>query len=76
MLKPTKREIQQALKNAGFYQGSIDGKVGPQTREAIKEFQRANGLHVDGVVGRQTWERLAPYLDQSSVELGAAETLK
>lgn len=78
MLKPTKREIQQALKGAGFYQGGVDGKIGPQTREAIKEFQRANGLRVDGVVGRQTWERLAPYLDQSggSVELGAAETLK
>lgn len=78
MLKPTKREIQQALKGAGFYQGGVDGKIGPQTREAIKEFQRANGLRVDGVVGRQTWERLAPYLDQSggSVELGATETLK
>lgn len=76
MLKPTKREIQQALKGAGLYKGSVDGKIGPRTREAIKEFQRVNGLNVDGVVGRQTWERLAPYLDPSSSELGAAETLK
>lgn len=76
MLKPTKHEIQQALKGAGFYKGAVDGKIGPQTREAIKEFQRVNGLSADGVVGRQTWERLAPYLDTSSTELGAAETLK
>jgi resuscitation-promoting factor RpfB len=31
-----------------------DGIVGPQTRGAIRRFQRANGLVVDGVVGPQT----------------------
>lgn len=78
MLKPTKREIQQALKNAGFYQGAVDGRIGSQTRGAVKEFQRSHGLKVDGVVGRQTWEKLAPYLEQSAShgELNAAETLK
>lgn len=78
MLKPTKREIQQALKNAGFYQGTVDGRIGSRTREAVKEFQRSHGLKVDGVVGRQTWEKLAPYLEQSasSGELSAAESLK
>ena len=78
MLKPTKREIQQALKNAGFYQGTLDGRIGSQTREAVKEFQRTYGLNADGVVGRKTWEKLAPYLEQSasSGELGAMETLK
>jgi len=78
MLKPSKTEIQQALKAAGFYQGSIDGKFGPLTREAVKEFQRINGLKVDGIVGKQTWAKLAPYLDlsSSSGELSAAEPLK
>lgn len=77
MLKPSKQEIQQALKAAGFYQGTIDGKIGPQTREAIKEFQRINGLKVDGIVGRHTWEKLAPYLQSAgSDELSAAELLK
>ena len=78
MLKPSKTEIQQALKAAGFYQGAIDGKIGPKTREAIKEFQRVNALQVDGVVGRQTWEKLAPYLEQSasSGDINAAEPLK
>ena len=64
--KPSKKEIQQALKNAGFYQGPIDGKLGSQTREAVKEFQRINGLKADGVVGNQTWDKLAPYLELAS----------
>ena len=65
-LKPSKRAIQQALKNAGFYQGTVDGKIGPKTREAVKAFQEVNGLKADGVVGRQTWEKLAPYLSMAS----------
>lgn len=76
-LKPTKKEIQQALKNAGFYQGPVDGKMGPKTRDAIRQFQQVNGLKVDGVAGKQTWTKLSAYLDMSaSHELGAAESLK
>jgi murein L,D-transpeptidase YcbB/YkuD len=77
-LKPSTREIQQALKNSGFYQGSIDGKIGPLTREAIKEFQRVHGLKDDGVVGKQTWAQLGTYanLSSDSGELSAAEILK
>jgi len=78
ILKPSTREIQQALKNAGFYQGSVDGKLGPKTREAIREFQRVHQLKVDGLVGKQTWEKLAPYTNGSAAsgELHAAESLK
>jgi peptidoglycan hydrolase-like protein with peptidoglycan-binding domain len=77
-LKPTSREIQQALKNAGFYQGAVDGKMGPVTREAVKEFQRVHGLTDDGVVGRQTWAKLKAYADLSGAdgEATAAEVLK
>jgi lysozyme family protein len=77
-LKPSTREIQQALKNAGFYQGAIDGKMGPLTRQAIKEFQRVHGLTDDGIVGKQTWAKLSAYQDLSSSggELSAAEVLK
>ena len=76
--KPTTREIQQALKNAGFYQGAVDGKMGAQTREAIKEFQRVHGLVDDGAVGKQTWGKLRSYaeLSSGSGELNAAEILK
>ncbi len=77
-IKPATREIQQALKNAGFYQGAVDGKTGPMTREAVKEFQRVHGLTDDGVVGKRTWAKLHAYADlsSSSGELNAAEVLK
>ncbi len=55
-------QIQQALKNAGYYQGKLDGKVGAQTRAAIKAFQKDNGLTADGVCGRKTWAQLKSYL--------------
>jgi peptidoglycan hydrolase-like protein with peptidoglycan-binding domain len=57
------RQIQEALKNSGFYKGGIDGKIGPATKSAIRSFQKANKLNVDGVVGEKTWEELKKYLD-------------
>lgn len=64
--KPTSKEIQTALKNAGYYTGAIDGKVGPMTKEAIVEFQRANELEPDGKVGLKTWSVLGKYLQKPS----------
>jgi len=61
--KVTPKRIQTALKNAGFYSGAIDGKIGRKTKEAIKEFQKANSLKPDGIVGKQTWARLQKYLE-------------
>ncbi|MDD5120025.1 MAG: peptidoglycan-binding domain-containing protein [Candidatus Omnitrophica bacterium] len=62
--RPTAKQIQTALKNAGYYQGSIDGKTGKNTRQAIKEFQKANNLSADGRVGKKTWAVLKAYLDK------------
>lgn len=59
--KPADIEIQTALKNAGFYAGNIDGKIGPKSKKAIEDFQRANGLKVDGKVGPKTWEAMSKY---------------
>jgi peptidoglycan hydrolase-like protein with peptidoglycan-binding domain len=61
--KPTVVEIQTALKNAGYYAAAIDGKIGPLTRKAIEDFQKANNLEVDGKVGPKTWAVLSPYLN-------------
>jgi len=58
------RDTQKALKNAGFYTGNIDGRVGPRTKTAIQEFQKAKGLKVDGKVGPRTWAELEKYLAQ------------
>ena len=59
---PTKKEIQEALKKAGYYKGEVDGKIGHKTKMAIEEFQKANGLKADGKVGPQTWDKLKEYL--------------
>jgi len=57
-------DVQKALHNAGFNIGSIDGKTGPKTKKAIKEFQKENNLTIDGIVGKKTWEALKIYIDQ------------
>ena len=64
---PAAEEIQQALKNAGLYEGEVDGKIGPKTNKAIEEFQAKNNLIVDGKVGRKTWEKMKEYLNMAAV---------
>ncbi len=61
--KPTTEDVQTALKNAGLYIGNIDGKKGPMTKKAIEDFQKANGLAVDGKVGLKTWGLLSAHLN-------------
>lgn len=55
------RQIQTALKNAGYYSGAVDGVKGRNTKRAIKAFQRDHGLAADGVVGTKTWDLLSKY---------------
>ena len=52
------RVIQSKLKNWGYYDGSVDGVFGSQTTQAVKYFQRKNGLTPDGIVGPATLRAL------------------
>ncbi|MBN2452849.1 MAG: peptidoglycan-binding protein [Candidatus Omnitrophica bacterium] len=75
------KDIQRALKTAGYYDGKIDGIKGKGTKKAIKDFQRANGLQIDGVVGSRTWELLSRYLSAvnepaMSAQAGGDEGIK
>ena len=54
----TVKTIQTKLKNWGYYNGSVDGIYGSQTAEAVKYFQRSNGLTADGVAGPATLAKL------------------
>ncbi|MDP2652686.1 MAG: peptidoglycan-binding protein [Candidatus Omnitrophota bacterium] len=55
-------QVQKALKNAGYYQGAVDGKLGAKTKKAISDFQKDHELKADGVVGRKTWAAMQSYL--------------
>lgn len=52
------KTLQQRLKNLGYYSGSVDGKFGDGTEQAVIAFQRANGLDADGVAGTRTITKL------------------
>ncbi|MET7292459.1 peptidoglycan-binding protein [Streptomyces griseoloalbus] len=51
-------EAQCLLRRAGVSPGDVDGIFGPLTQRAVKRFQTRDGLVVDGVIGRGTWEAL------------------
>lgn len=50
--------LQERLEELGFYSGSIDGTFGFSTLNAVKSYQRSQGLVADGVVGSNTFTRL------------------
>ncbi len=52
------KKLQQALKNKGYYSGSVDGKYGTGTTAAVTAFQTAKGLRVDGKAGPATQRAL------------------
>lgn len=52
------RQVQQALKEAGFYYGAVDGQSGSETKAALRRFQIRNGLEVTGDVNTETLSAL------------------
>lgn len=60
------RKIQTKLKNWGYYNGSVDGVYGWQTENAVRSFQKKNGLKVDGVAGQATLNAMGIFTSGSS----------
>ena len=59
-------QIQTKLKAWGYYTGAVDGIFGSGTEQAVRKFQSANGLTVDGKVGTQTLAALGIQASTSS----------
>ncbi|MBJ8154497.1 peptidoglycan-binding domain-containing protein, partial [Bacillus cereus] len=52
------QELQEFLRNIGYYSGRIDGQFGRVTEQAVRNYQRDRGLVADGIVGSKTWCQL------------------
>ena len=60
------KQVQTKLKSWGYYSGAIDGIYGSGTENAVKAFQRKNGLTADGIVGKKTAAALGINIDGGS----------
>lgn len=72
--KLTVSQYQKNLKHYyGYYTGTVDGKKGKKTTEAIKAFQKAKGLTVDGVYGAKTDAKLKSVVKSLQKKLGVTQ---
>ena len=55
--------LQSTLSKIGYYTSIIDEAFGPNTENAVRRFQSDFGIIIDGVVGQDTWNKLAPYIN-------------
>ena len=60
------RNLQQKLQSAGFSPGGVDGDFGARTERAVRAFQQAKGIEVDGKVGPQTLRALGDRFEPSA----------
>lgn len=70
-LRPSRdlvKKIQRKLAEQGYYGGAIDGIIGPQTREALRNFQRAHRLPVTGHLDEATIAALGIPLDEEETK--------
>jgi putative peptidoglycan binding protein len=51
-------DVQQRLARGGYYNGAIDGVMGPATRRAIRAYERAHGLRPDGLLDERLLSRM------------------
>lgn len=68
------RELQTNLNSLGYNCGKVDGIFGTNTLAAVKRFQQANKLGVDGIVGKLTFKKIADLLAKKSASLKKQST--
>ena len=60
--------VQDALTKLGYDPGTVDGKDGPKTQKAVREFQASAEITIDGIVGPDTRQALVDELESESSE--------
>lgn len=60
--------VQDALTKLGYDPGKVDGKDGPNTQKAVREFQAHVSIQIDGIVGPVTRQALVDELAAQSEE--------
>jgi peptidoglycan hydrolase-like protein with peptidoglycan-binding domain len=60
--------VQTALNHLGFDAGDADGKDGPHTQKAVREFQASASVKIDGIVGPETRQALVDALTSKADE--------
>lgn len=55
---PEVANVQRCLQRLGYYNGPVNGRFGPLTESAVRQFQRAKGIDAIGLVGPQTQQAL------------------
>ena len=58
LMESERREVQIKLVELGFYDGEIDGNIGPVSRTAIQDYQRKNGLVPDGFASKTLLDQM------------------
>lgn len=67
------KKLQEELNKKG-YKLDVDGQFGSKTQSAVKDYQKKNGLSVDGIVGKNTWGSLTA--SSSNTKTTAKKTTK
>lgn len=69
------KELQEKLNSLGYSCGTVDGDYGAKTANAVREFQRKNGLSVDGIAGPKTLEAIDKKITSSGTKIKVTANL-
>jgi Putative peptidoglycan binding domain len=67
------RQIQQALNSKAFNAGTVDGKWGPRTAAALRDFQQSQNIASNGQLDAMTWSALGLNIANFGVARALAE---